>query len=348
MKSLLNDFGKYWLERQGRRRSALRYPFREDEIVSPAYLMRVSWWTNAYYLNLHPSQYAVAITPAGRLISIRGGYNALLPGRYVLHYVDKQNRVSVIPRISETTLDGAQVSLELVVNYQVIDPFLALEVQQPVDTFFVYIQSDLKEFIRTHKYDEIVGDSVGHAVDTSLVSQYIKDQHSKREQMSRLLKIEEVVVEEKAGDPKLNEIRGNLQVQQRQKVAEGEVFRHTQELERKVASQEAEIKKIKAQADAKEQEIRQKMEHQSIQLEKERSDLEFRQKKMMRAMDAISQAFASAPYPRDPREVEIIKELLGALGGSPNGQSQKAKSEDVERIDSLTDILLNWTERKRS
>jgi hypothetical protein len=280
-------------------------------------------------------------------MNIDGGYNELLPGRYLLHYVDRQNRVSVIPRISETTLDGAQVSLELVVNYQVKDPHLALRVQQPVETFFVCIQSDLKEFIRTHTYDEIVGDSVGHAVDNNLVSQFIKERHSKRDQMSSLFKIGEIVVEEKTGDPKLKEIRGNLQVQQRQKVADSELLKHTQELEKKVAAQEAEIKRMKANADAKEQEIRQKMEHQGIQLDKERSDLEFRQKKMMRAMDAISQAFATAPYPRDPREVEIIKELLGVLGGSSNGQSQPAKSDDVERIDSLTDILLSWTERKR-
>jgi len=288
MKSLLNDFGKYWLISQGRKRSALRYPFQDYEIVSQAYLMKVSPWFNAYYLNLHPSQYAVAITPDGRLLEIEGGYTPLFPGRYLLHYVDKQNRVFAIPRISEITLDGAQVSLELVINYQVDDPYLALRVQHPVETFFVYVQSDLKEFIRTHKYDEIVGDSAGHAVDNSLVSQFIQERHAKHGQMSKLFKINELVVEEKTGDPKLTEIRGNLQVQQRQKVADSELFRHTQDLERKLAAQEAEIKRIKAQADAKEQEIRQKMDHESIQLEKERADLEFRQKKMMRAMDAIS------------------------------------------------------------
>lgn len=348
MKSWLNDLGRYILESRGRRNSALRYPFRDDEIVSPAYLMQVSQWFNGYYLNLHPSQYAVAITPEGRKINVKGGYNALLPGRYLLHYVDRQNRVSVIPRISETTLDGAQVSLELVINYQVLDPFLALEVQQPVETFFVFIQSDLKEFIRTHKHDEIVGDSAGHAVDNSLVSQYIKDQHQKRPQMCRLFSIAEVVVEEKSGDPKLTEIRSDLQVKQRQSESESDLLKRNQELARKVASQEAELQHIKAKADAIEQEIRQKMELQSIELEKERADLKFRQEKMMRAMDAIAQAFSAPTYPRDPREVEIIKELLGALGNTANDTSQKAKPQTADKIDTLTNTLLNWLDRKKN
>jgi hypothetical protein len=351
MRSFLNDFGKYWLERQGRKRSALRYPFRDDEIVSQAYLMRVSSWFNAYYLNLHPSHYAIAITPAGRLINVRGGYNALLPGRYILHYVDRQNRVSVIPRVTETTLDGAQVSLELVITYQVVDPFLALEVQQPLETFFVFIQSDLREFIRTHKYDEIVGDTVGHAVNTNLVAQYIRDQHRTREQMSKLFKILEVVVEEKTGDPKLTEIRGKFEAKQRQNVADSELLRQNQDLERRVASQDAEIQRIKAKADATEQEIRQKMDLQTIELEKARAELDFRQKKMMRAMDAIAQAFAAPTYPRDPREVEIIKELLGALGGTQNGSGNgqdQSKPQSTDRIDTLTNTLLNWLDRKRT
>lgn len=348
MKSWLNDLGKYILESRGRSKSALRYPFREDEVVSPAYLMQVSPWFNAFYLNLHPSQYAVAITPEGRKISVKGGYNALLPGRYLLHYVDKQNRVTIIPRISETTIDGAQVSLELVINYQVIDPFLALEVQQPVETFFVFIQSDLKEFIRNHKHDEIVGDSTGLAVDNSLVSQYIKDQHKNRPQMCKLFSIAEVVVEEKMGDPKLTEIRGDFQVRQKQNVAESELMKHNQELERKVAAQDAEIQRIKANAEAKVQEIHQKMEHQTIELEKERAELKFKQEKMNRAMDAIAQAFAAPTYPRDPREVEIIKELLGALGNNRSDVGQPVKTPNTDRIDTLTNTLLNWLDRKRS
>ena len=359
MKSWLNDLGKHLLESRGRSQSALRYPFPDNEIVSQAYLMNVSPWFNGYYLNLHPSQYGLAITPDGKVINVKGGYNALLPGRYILHYVDKQNRVSVIPRISETTIDGAKVSLEVVITYRVIDPFLALEVQQPVSTFVVFIQSDLKEFVRTHKYDEIVGDSNGHTIENGSVVRYIKEQHAGRKDMSRLFYIAEVVVEDKTGDPKLTEIRGNFQVKQKQNVAESELLKQNQDLERKVAAQDAEIKKIKARSEAAQQEILQQMELQNIELERERAELRFRQEKMMRAMDAIAQAFSTPTYPRDPREVEIIRELLGALGSSSGSKIESAavpehpglgaaKSSNAEKIDSLTNTLLSWLDRKRS
>jgi hypothetical protein len=353
-----HDLGRQWLESRGRKKSALRYPFRDNEIVSTAYLMNVSPLWNAYFLNLHPSQYAVAIAPDGQLIYVKGGYNELRPGRYILHYIDKQNRVCVIPRISETTLDGSQVSLELIITYRVVDPVRAMEAQQPADTFFAFIQSDLKEFIRTHKYDEIVGDNAGRAVDHGLVSRYIRSQHIGRDDMSKLFRIAEVVVEGRSGDPKLTEIREDLQVQQRQKSAESEIVKQKQELDRKVAAQEAEIKRIKAQSEVAEQEIRQKMESQQIELENERGEQRLQQERVMRALAAIEKALGNPGYPYDPHGVEIIRELLSELGARSGNHGdraakreplpQAARSSGSDRVDALTDMLLSWSDRKRT
>jgi hypothetical protein len=319
--------------------------------------MNVSPFLRAYYLNLHPSQYAVAIAPDGQFINVNGGYNELPPGRYILHYIDRQNRVCVIPQISETTLDGAQVTLELVITYRVIDPIRAMETQQPVDTFFVFIQSDLKEFIRTHKYEDLVGDNAGRAVDHGLVSRYIRDQHRGRDEMARLFRIAEVVVEGRTGDPKLTEIRENFQVQKWQNIAQSELQKQNQELGEKIAAQEAEIKRIRAQSQAVEQEILQKMESQRIELENERAEQQLQQQRVMHAMDAITQALANPAYPYDPRGVEIIKDLLGEIGSRSdshrNGtakreqaQPQAAQASTPDRLDILTNMLLNWSDRK--
>ena len=360
MSTLLNEFGRIWLESRGRNRQAPSYSFPDNEIVTSGVVLQVSSLWNAIYLNLHPTLYAVAISPDGRIMNLRGGYNPLLPGRYILHYVDRQNRVFAIPKISETTLDGSQVSLEIVITYRVIDPIKALEVQRSVNTLFVFVQSDLKEFIRSHSYDEIVGGIDGRMVDNSLVARYIKDQHASRHQMSKLFFIADIVVGEKVGDPKLTEIRGNFQIEHRQNVADSELNKQNQDLQRIVASQEAEIKRIKTQSDADLQEIRQKMELQKIELEWARGELQFRQGKMERAMNAITQALSAPTYPRDPREIEIIKELLGELSGTPSagphgvvGQeeqpaSRSTRASNTERIDTLTDTLLSWLNRKRS
>ena len=360
MTNLVDDFGKWWLESTGRGRTAFRYSFRESEIVTAGFSMRVSPWWNAIYLNLHPTHFAVAIGPDGRIMNLRGGYNKLIPGRYTIHYVDKQNRVTVVPRTTETTFDGFQVSLELVVTYRVIDPIKALEVQQAVDTLIVFIQSDLKEFIRSHKYNEIVGDMEGSQIDNDLVTRYIKAQHATRHQMSKLFLVSDIVVEEKIGDPRVNEIREKYQLNQRQYTVDSEIQRQNQELEKKVADQEAALKQIKTTSEANLQDLVQRMELQRIELERARAELQFKQEKWLRAIDAISQSFSTQNYPRDPREVEIISELLSVMGESTPKPDETSLEEgasppagtngaaNTKKIDELTNTLLNWMKRKRS
>ena len=361
MSSLWNDIGRFWLESRGRKQSATRYPFPNDQVTSPGMPRRISGLWNAIYLNLHPTQYAVAIAPDGRVIHLRGGYNFPLPeGRYILHFVDKQNRTLELSRVSETARDGSQVSLALVITYKVVDPIKALDVQQPVETLRVFISSDLKEFIRSHPYDEIVGGRHGRGIDSAQISDFIKDQHAGRHQMSKLFFIADIAVQEQIGDPSLLEIRDNFQREQRQNVAASELLKQKQELETQVASQAAEIQQIKAQANAREQEIQQKMKLQSMEVERARAELNYQQEIMRRAMDAIGQAFSASAYPMDPREVEIIRDIIGELrstsglivearpGQENSPASKSAGTKSTQRLDTLTDTLLNWLDYKRS
>ena len=360
MNRFMNGLGKDLLELQGRNRPTERYPFSDTEILSPGVALQVSPLWNATYLNLHPTHYAVAIAPDGRVMNLKGGYNfPLIPGRYTLHHIDKQNRVLTMPRISETTRDGAQVSLDLIITYRVIDPVRALEVQKPVDTLMAFINSDLKEFIRSRNYDEIVGDNNSRTIDNELVSRHIKAQHASRHQMSRLFFIADVVVDEKIGDPKLTEIRENFQVQQRKDIANGELTKLNQELAKKNAAQEAEIRQIKAQSEADQQEIQQKMKMQSLEFERARAELQYRQETMMQAMNAIGQALSASTYPLDAHAMEIILNIISEFRGQPNAEmipdvsrkdptaSQHLGTFNMERVGTLTETLLNWLNYKR-
>ena len=359
MDKFFSDFRKWWLESRGRNKPAPRYIFQENEIVSTAYPRTVSSLWNATYLNLHPTHFAVAIGPDGRLIRLTGGINPLPPGGYNIYYVDRQNRVALIPRTEETTYDGFRVALEVVITYRVIDPVKAWEVQQPVDTLTRFLQSDLKEFIRSHKYDEIMGDAEGHKITNEQVALYIKEQHGGRHPISRLFMIADVVIKEKSGDSRIIELREKQQINQRQFAAQSEMQRQNQELEKKVAEQEAAIKQIKVEADAKLQENIKKLDLQKIELENTRAEYQFRQEKWMRAMDAIGQAFSSPAFSRDPQVVEIIWQLLGAMGVSPHKPVEAAVAPegrpvpeptgtpDTEEMDSLTNMLLGLLARKR-
>jgi hypothetical protein len=96
-----------------------------------------------------------------------------------------------------------------------------------------------------------------------------------------------------------------------------------------------------------------------MEFERARAELNYQQEIMTRAMDAIGQAFSASAYPMDPREVEIIKEIIGELRNK-SGLTAQATTEQgsipprpesvtsPERLDTLTNTLLNWLDYKRS
>ena len=358
MSSFIMDVGKLWLEWKGRRKPAPRYKFQENEILSPPYRKSASHLWQAIYLNLHPTHFAVAIGPTGKMFNLQGGYNVLPPGSYNVHYVDRQSRVTRLPRTEEKTYDGAKVALELVVTYRVVDPVKALEIQQPVETLLEFIQSDLKEFIRSHKFDEIIGDLQGHKIENEELAQYIRAHHMARSPICKLFYIMDVVIKERIGDPKIIEQREKLQINQRQFDTQSELQRQNQELERRVTEQDASIRRMKVESEANLQEYTKKIELQKIELERARADFLYRQEKWMRAMDAISQALSSPAHSRDPQVLQGIQQLLGAMGVSPApsaeavaGQENRPVQEpdqtpNPEDVDSLTTNLLSLLSRR--
>ncbi len=357
------DFRKIRLEAWGRRRPAPRYFFAGDQIVTEGTARKVSSFWGGTYINLHSTLCAIAVGPDGKTIPLQGGYNSLPAGHYTVYYVDKQDRAFEMPRLTETTRDGAQVSLDLIVTYRVTNPVRALEVPQPVNRLLTFVSADLKEFIRCHNYDDIIGDNKEQTIKNELFSHHIMDQHTSRHQISKLFMIESIVVKEKIGDPKLTEIREDLQVKTRQTVANSELTQQNQELEKRVASQDAEIKRIRAESEAEQQKITQEMKMQSLKFEQAKAEMQYRQETMIRAMNAIGQALAGAVSPMDARQMAIIKEIIGefqfhgqttpeATPATPDipqketPPSQQSRTFDTEKVGTLTETLLHWNTYK--
>ncbi len=353
------DVGKVWLEWVGRQKPASKYTFKENEIVSPGYSRDVSDLWKATYLRLHPTHYAVAISPDGRKILLQGGYNILAPGLYNLHYIDKQDRVNHLPKVSETTSDGYQVAMVLAITYRVQDPLRALDVQNAVDTLLGFIQSDLKEFIRNHIYDEIMGEPNGHRAGNEAVINYIKDQHTTRHNLHRLFFLADVVVEEKTGDPRVMQQRERSQTSQREIAAQKVLQDMNQELREKVARQEADLQRIRNSSEVERQRSNQEIERQRLEIEQIRLEFQNRQEQWMRAIDAISQAVASPTFSRDPQVVRVVQQLLFSMGVSapqPSEAGTTTESRPVEKpaqtpntdeMDALTSNLLGLINRKR-
>jgi hypothetical protein len=360
MNSLLMDIGKAWLEWIGRQRPAPRYIFQENEIVSPGYPRDVSDLWQATYLRLHPTHYAVAISPDGRETNLKGGYNILSPGLYNIHYIDRQNRVNHLPRTGEITSDGYQVSIVLAVTYRVQDPLKALEVQNAVDTLLQFIQSDLREFIRNHTYDDIMGEPNRHDFDNSAIAHYIKEQHATRHQLSKLFFISDVIIQEKTGDSRVMEQRERSQTSQREIATQKVLQDLNQELREKVARQDADLQRIRNSAEVERQKSNQEIERQRFEIEQLRADFQNRQDIIMRAMEAIAQAFASPAFLRDPQVAETVWKLFSSMGISrpqlaepasatgPKPTGEPTGFQNANEVDSLTNTLLSLLARKRT
>ncbi len=253
-------------------------------------------------------------------------------------------------------MDGFKVAMELVISYRVIDPIKALEVQNPVDTLLRFIHANLKEFIRSHKYEQIVGDVEGRKIDNEQVIFYIKEQHINRSPLAKLFYIVDVIVKERIGDPKMIELREKYQINQKQFDNQSALQTLNQELERKIADQEALIKQVKANSAATQQNIIQQMEMQKIELEKARADFKYRQEIGGKAVDAIVQTLSSQTYPPNSEEFEVMKQLLleirattfqnGEAAKGGKSASEPAKAPNPERITELTNKLLNLSWRR--
>jgi hypothetical protein len=360
MSDLMMDIGKGWLEWVGRQKPAPKYNFQDNEIVSPGYPKDVSDLWKALYLRLHPTHYAVAISPDGQKILLQGGYNILAPGLYNIHYIDKQDRVNHLPRVTETTSDGYQVAIILSVTYRVQNPLIALDVQNAVDTLLRFIQSDLRDFIRSHTYDEIMGEPKSHKFENEAIINYIKDQHRTRHNLSKLFFIADVIVQEKTGDPRVMQQRERSQSSQREIAAKNVLQDMNQELTQKVAIQDRDIQRIRNSSELERQKSNQEIDRLRFENERMRADFQNRQDNTMRAMDAIAKAFASPAFLRDPQVAETVWKLFASLGisrpqtaepasgTSPQPTVDPAGVASANDVDSLTDTLLSLLARKRT
>lgn len=374
MGETINYIRKTWLLYIGRKNLVEPYAFSNHEIISPAFLFQVSYLLQGIYLNLHPTLYAVCILADGTRRKLEGGINfPFYPGKSTLHFVDKTDRQSELLKITENTIDAARISLAVRITYRVTDPIKVFEIQKPVETLFSMVQADLKEYIRTRQYEDLIGNSDSQVIDSGLVSKYIKSQHNTRYPMSKVFTIIDVIVQEKEGDPVFIEKRKNYTTQ----VVDGESKMKIQELNKKIASQEAEMEQLryqykavldqqKASADVQQNAIRQQISIQELENQKLRDEWlqkqeAWRQKqtKWMRSMDAIDSAFKSqSPYLREEAEgliSAIVNELRGLAQSGDEAKVSNSQPDEKDnptknhsdKLDALTDRLFSLLDRRK-
>lgn len=333
-----SSLSQRWLEYWGKRRPPNLVSFPERNIIVSGERRRVWSIFRAAFFNADPNAYIVLTSPEGDLITVKGGYNRLEPGSYLQNYVDKHIRTDTLPEIAETTLDGAKISMSLAISYSVRDPIKAMSLDNPINTLFSHVQLDAREFIKKHLHDDIVGRESTLESDQDGFTQYIIQQHNKHHNVARVFTIIEIAVQ-RQGDPKLLDIR----LQDRQNTAILELDHKIQGLEQQIAEKEAEVRKIKAQADIEIQKIRN-------ELEKERSAWQHQQVLDMSISHVLEKMLSIPGYHPNTQELTLLYNRFSQDASelsSPDDATGKIPSEIPEQADPLTKTLLTLLNRRK-
>ncbi len=374
MSEILTYLRRLWLLFWGRKKFAEPFDFSNHEAISPAFFFRVPYLLQGIYLNLHPTLYAVCIYADGsrKRFDEGGLFIPFPPGKCTLHYVDKTDRQSELLKITENTLDAARIVLAVKITYRISNPVKAFDIQKPVETLFSQVQADLKEYIRTRLYEDLIGNDDSQVIDSGLVAKYIKQQHNVRYPISQVFTIVDVIVQEKEGDPVFIEKRKNYKSQ----MVDGESKMKIQELNKKITSQQAEMDQLqykykavldqqKANADLAQNAIRQKISIQEMDVQKMRDKWQQtqnawnqKQARWLRSMEAVESAFKS-PYLRDQQVREIVSKIFDEQkvfaetdtesdmsGSKPDVKNDSVKNSS-DKLDKLTDTLFNLLDRQK-
>ncbi len=292
------------VELWGRYQDPVEITFGEDQIISSQENFYVNWITGARFFSLDPGIYAVIVSPEGESQQIKGGYLKLRRGKYKLFYVDKRNRTYNLGKITETTIEGTTITLGLTITYRVADPSRLLELQEPLPTLFSLIETDVREYIKNHNHDEIMGGGENQITDSGPIVQYIQHKQLNHPQTSRVFVITSVAIE-REGDPTLI----NLRMQQKQNLAEHKLAYDKKELEQKLLEQEekvlekdAEIRRLVAE---KEVEVNKLKAESEAAIETIRAEAEATKQETLRRMKIFQN--------KHEIDMEAIKALIPAL-----------------------------------
>lgn len=313
---------------------------------------------NAFYLPLPSNAYGIVIYPDGTTRNLAGGLHQVQPGLYKLQYVDKHERFDVTAPISEVALDGEKLILTVMVRYRVIEPITALRIDKPIETLIEHLQTDVAQYIRTHKHNDIADSPVANG--TSKILSFFVQRHADRFPLSRAIAITGIELKEFTGDKEYINIRRNDLIQQQQDEIDKQQLDRKKEIDKLKAEHKAAIDTINAKAAADQAALRSEILHESnkreIMLDELRQQSKRRHELVVKAVDAISQALEHSGYARNTTEIKsAIADLLSAIRedkpetpqNAPKTGNNHPRTSSNDKIEDLTSTLLNLLKPKR-
>ncbi|MBK8780921.1 MAG: hypothetical protein IPO22_03805 [Anaerolineales bacterium] len=312
----------------------------------------------AFYLPLPSNVYGIVTYPNGTTRNLPGGLYEVPPGLYKLQYVDNHERFDVTAPISELAMDGEKLTLTVMVRYHVKEPLTALRIDKPVETLIEHLQTDVAQYIRTHKHNDIADDPTTSG--ESKILAFFTQRHAGRSPLSQALDITGIELKEFTGDKEYINIRRNELIKVQQDKIDIEQLNRQKEIEKLKADHKVAIDSINAKAAADQTALRNEILYESnkrdIQLDEMRQRSQRRHELVVKAVDAISQALEHSGYSRNTAEIKsAISDLLSAIRedkpetaqASSKGSNNGSHTTSTDKIEDLTNTLLNLLKPRR-
>lgn len=321
-----DSFKQKWNEFWGRKSVMEPIPFTETSIMTQPVSINVGFF--GYFLRLPPNSAAIIRSSTDQThVFTEGGYIDLQEGAYTLQYIDTSDRFFTFTQISAPTLDTDYVSMTLSIFYKITDPSLLKNNPTPLRALFVVCEGAIKNFIATHRYNELIGEQDNqYFLSDHHIVQHIKEQ-VELINACKVFLLKDVIVEERLGKTEIEKLQkahltqGSQNLIQKEGVLQQQEIAEQQKiLERTRAEQDIMIKEMQALYKANRSEILKQAHILEVELEAMEKQPNLQQKQILKMIDVKKQALESllhlykiAGFPRDQNDLILIDRILGSL-----------------------------------
>ena len=333
------SFARGWKEFWGKRRVIPQIQFPETSILTQPDMFRFD--TPGYYLSLPAMTAAIITSSSGqKLVFTEGGFKELQGGAYTIQYVDVSERFFTLPRVSATTIDGAEVSFTISISYKVNDPSQIIKVATPLQTLFSVCEA--AKFIDDYKIIDSIHTQIAN------------------NQACRAFWVMNIIIKERFGNPEISKLRRNRNIQKNQFINQQESLAQQQDIaeeQKKIelinADKERQVLEIRALSEADQSRILENARQLTIDLERLRKLPDMQHEQAMKKIDALEnvlqalvQAQISSGIPRDMNQGGLINSFIQTLADMQS-VTQQIPDARSKKIDELGSTIIDLMAKKK-
>jgi hypothetical protein len=353
------SFAQRWNEFWGRQSAMEPIPFTDTSILTQPISINVGFF--GYFLRLPPNTAAIIRSATDQAsVFIEGGHKNLQEGAYTLQYVDMSERFFTFSKVSAPALDSSEILLTVSIFYKITDPTLIINNPSPLTALFAICEGAIKNFIVTHRYDELIGEreNENFIADPQIV-QHIREEVALKH-AGRAFWLKDVIIEERYGNPELANLKHQHLVKKGQKLIEREGVIQDQEIaaeEKILAQTKAEtdnlIKEMQSRREARQSQILKQARILDAKLEALRKRPDMQQERILKIIDVKRQALENllqlsktAGFPRDANDVRLMEKIVSSLSEKPN-EPPKLLSNRSKPDNELSSTIINLIAPKK-